>query len=289
MRDCAAKVAKEDMFSFTIYKPNTFISRRIHIAHYNIILLRRLKYTGRRTDPMAYQNVFKRYEMKYLITQEQKKLIMERMAEHMQGDSYGRSTICNIYYDTPSYILIRNSIDRPIYKEKLRVRSYGTADENSTVFVELKKKYQSIVYKRRISLPQNTAMKYLAGEEKIDESQISREIDYFLRFYQGIAPAMFISYEREAFYAKDDMDFRLTFDENILWRDYDLSLCKAPCGTPILDENQSLMEIKTAECIPMWLVGLLSENQIYKTTFSKYGNAYKAAVTANNSGGICYA
>lgn len=238
---------------------------------------------------MGFQNIFKRYELKYLISEEQYRKLREAMSEHMHGDEYGRSTICNLYFDTPDYLLIRRSIEKPVYKEKLRVRSYGIATEDSTVFIELKKKYEKVVYKRRISTAEQTAMKFLVDREPVCEGQIAKEINYFLDFYKPISPTCFLSYEREAFYGNDDHDFRMTFDRNILWRDYDLSLCKGIYGNPILKENQVLMEIKVAAAIPLWLARFLSENKIYKTSFSKYGNAYRTLHNDKITGGLCYA
>ena len=223
---------------------------------------------------MGVQSIFKRYEIKYLITKEQKELIKQLMHPYMQDDRYGKSTICNIYFDTPDFLLIRRSIDKPEYKEKLRVRSYGVADSNSETFVELKKKYDSVVYKRRIAMTEDEATRYTCNREKIKSSQISREIDYCFKLYNSLQPKVFLSYEREAFYSKTDYNFRVTFDENVLWRDYDLSLCKGIYGTPVLDDNMVIMEVKTAGAIPLWFTEILSKNRIYKTSFSKYGNAY---------------
>lgn len=238
---------------------------------------------------MSYQNVFQRYELKYLISKAQKELIQTKMRDYMVGDTYGRSTICNIYFDTPSFVLIRRSIEGPIYKEKLRLRSYGVAAPNSTVFAEIKKKYQSVVYKRRISMNEREAMQYLCSGEHAEDTQITHEIDYFLKQYDSLHPAVFLSYEREAFYAKEDHDFRVTFDENILWRNYHLSLCAGVYGDPILEENQVLMEIKTGTAIPLWMTALLSENHIYKTSFSKYGRAYQTMLSGIHTGGVRYA
>lgn len=238
---------------------------------------------------MGYQNIFKRYELKYLITEEQYNKLRQLMSEYMKGDEYGRSTICNLYYDTPDYLLIRRSIEKPVFKEKLRVRSYGVAGENSTAFIELKRKYNKIVYKRRITSTDSKSYDFLVKREKICEGQIAKEINYFLDFYKSLEPRVFLSYEREAFYGIDNHDFRMTFDRNILWRDYDLSLCKGIYGNSILKENTVLMEIKVAAAIPMWLVKFLSENKIYKTSFSKYGNAYKTLMNEKISGGLFYA
>lgn len=224
---------------------------------------------------MGYQDVFKRYEMKFLINTEKKRALLKGMEPYMQLDDYGRTTISNIYYDTPDDILIRRSLEKPVYKEKLRVRSYGVATDSSTVFVELKKKYKSVVYKRRISTTYKEAMDYLnKGIELKNQSQIIKEIDYFCNLYEGLMPAIYLSYEREAFFGKQDPELRLTIDENILWRRNNINLCEPAYGSTLLENNQSLLEIKIAKAMPLWLANLLSENQIYQTSFSKYGNAY---------------
>lgn len=238
---------------------------------------------------MAHQMIFKRYELKYMLTKAQTEQIKRYMAAYMQGDAYGRSTICNIYYDTPVFLLIRRSIEKPVYKEKLRLRSYGVATPDSITFVELKKKYEDVVYKRRVAMPEHEAMAYLAGQSHPADTQIVREIDYARQLYCPLQPTVFVSYEREAFYAKDDPDFRVTFDERILWRDTDLSLCAGVGGAPILHEGQTLMEIKTGAAIPLWMVKLLSDQHIYKTSFSKYGTAYQMRHRQTKTGGLFYA
>ncbi len=236
---------------------------------------------------MSYQKVFKRYEIKFLISKQQRQLIEGAFLGHMQPDKYGRSTICNVYFDTPDKRLIRRSIEKPVYKEKLRIRSYGIASQGSPVFVELKKKYKDVVYKRRVNMFVEDAERYLRREISPENpSQIISEIDYFISFYPQIEPSVFISYERAAFYGKDDPGFRITFDENILWRDLDLSLTKGIYGHTLLDNNKVLMEVKTAYSIPLWLMNMLTENRIFKASFSKYGNAYKAMMNSDLRGYI---
>lgn len=235
---------------------------------------------------MKNQTIFKRYEIKYMLDIKQLSLLKNEMKKYMIADAFGKSTICSLYFDTPQYLLIRRSMDHPMYKEKLRLRSYGVADENSTVFVELKKKYDSVVYKRRVAMTEKEALEYLLNHRKVMDTQITREIDYCMDVYKGIAPAMLLSYEREAYYARDDHEFRVTFDQNILWRNYDLSLHEGIYGNPILKDNQVLMEVKTAGAIPMWMVQFLRDNEIYKTSFSKYGTAYRKLY---NGGLINYA
>ena len=228
---------------------------------------------------MSYQAVFKRYELKYLLTQAQKQIILRAMAPYMQPDKYGRTTIRNIYYDTDDYLLIRRSIEKPVYKEKLRIRSYQRANPDSTVFVELKKKYQSVVYKRRISLPEKSAVEWIGkGHPCHDGTQIAREIEYFIDYYKTLHPAVFLSYEREAHSCTDGSDFRVTFDDTILCRQEDLSLESEVYGMPLLPDDTVLMELKCSGGIPLWMTGVLSEQHIYKTSFSKYGTAYQRMI-----------
>lgn len=224
---------------------------------------------------MGYKSVFCRYELKYLLTYEEKSAVLSAMDKYMQLDQYGRTTIRNLYFDDDSYRLIRRSIEKPDYKEKLRVRSYARAGDQSQVFVELKKKYDGVVYKRRIALPYSSAMDWLTGRTPSPvDCQISREIDYFKSYYGSLHPSVFLSYEREAYYERLGGDFRVTFDDNILARDSDLSLSSEPYGSAILPEGRVMMEIKCSGAIPLWMVEVLSQKKIYKTPFSKYGRAY---------------
>lgn len=228
---------------------------------------------------MAVQTVFQRYELKYLLTMAQKETVLKAMQPYMTLDKYGRTTIRNLYYDTDTYLLIRRSIEKPAYKEKLRIRSYSQTDDNSAVFVELKKKYKHVVYKRRISLPYTDATAWLSREKHpAKHTQIANEIDYFLDYYGSLHPTVFLSCERKAYYGNDGSDFRVTFDDNILCRQEDLSLESEVYGTPILPEDKVLMEIKCSGGIPLWMTHVLSEEKIYKTSFSKYGTAYEMLI-----------
>lgn len=228
---------------------------------------------------MTYQAVFQRYELKYVITQEQKESIMRGMHPYMALDGYGRTTIRNVYYDTDTYRLIRRSIEKPVYKEKLRLRSYSQACADSKIFVELKKKYQSVVYKRRLSMTENSAIQWLDGRSVCGEhSQISREIDYFISYYKTLKPRTFLSYEREAYYSLDGSDFRVTFDDHILSRQEDLSLKSQVWGVPLLEEGKALMEIKCSGGIPLWMTSVLAKEGIFKSSFSKYGTAYQKII-----------
>ena len=225
---------------------------------------------------MSYQSIFKRYEIKYLITEEQKKRRLKVMEPYMKIDKYGKTNIRNIYFDTDTYELIRKSIEKPMYKEKLRVRSYGCPGKDSDVFVELKKKCDGIVYKRRLSLPDEKAKKAFLSHESLPiNSQIAREIDYFRNYYDTLKPVVFLSYDREAYFTLIESDLRITFDSNIFSRLNDFNLSSDVYGYPVLSPEMSIMEIKTSSAIPIWLAGFLSEEKIYKTSFSKYGATYQ--------------
>ena len=226
---------------------------------------------------MAYQSCFQRFELKYILTRPQKEALLRTMEPYMRLDQYGRVTIRNIYYDTPSYRLIRASIEQPVYKEKLRIRSYRQLVPGEDAFVELKKKFKKVVYKRRLSMPFHESIDWLKGVDSLQPpGQIGEEIRYFRDFYGDLQPTVFLSYEREAFYSLDGSDFRVTFDENILARDTDLSLCSQVYGTPILPTELTLLELKAPGAIPLWLTDFLTKNKIYKTSFSKYGTAYQS-------------
>lgn len=228
---------------------------------------------------MAEQSIFKRYEIKYMLTRSQFEAMQELLDRYTIADEHGRNTICSLYFDTPDFLLIRRSLEKPMYKEKLRLRSYGVATDDTKVFIELKKKYDGVVYKRRIHMRESDANKFLLDNCNIDDSQIAHEIRYCFNRYEGLAPACLLMYSRMAFYGKDNPDFRITFDDNILWRDCDLNLREGIFGEKVLSDDYVLMEVKVADCMPMWLVKFLSENEIYKTSFSKYGTAYKTMLS----------
>jgi len=227
---------------------------------------------------MGANTIFKRVEMKYMLTDAQYAALLVRIAHMAEVDEYGKSTILNIYYDTPDYRLIRDSIDKPLYKEKLRLRSYGTPTDDSTAFVEIKKKYKGIVYKRRVLMPYGEALSYLAGQGTCD-SQIGSEIDYFVSYYKGLAPRMAISYDRIAMKGTKDPDLRITFDTNIRYRTNHLDLKYGNEGREILEPGYHLMEIKIKGAMDLELAHILEELKIYKTSFSKYGTAYKMHMT----------
>ena len=228
------------------------------------------------------QSCFRRYEKKYLLTPAQYAAVKRGMASWMKPDEHPNYTICNIYFDTEHYDLIRTSLEKPVYKEKLRLRSYGVPGSRDPAFVEIKKKYDGVVYKRRVTLQAMDASRWLSGRRSGDGSQISREIDWFLQFYRP-EPKVFLAYDREAYAAADGGELRLTFDTDIRVRSNDLDLRSGDHGLPLLETDQILMEIKIPGAAPMWLARLLSNNSIFPTSFSKYGTYYKEFVLGGRS------
>ncbi|MBQ2093301.1 MAG: polyphosphate polymerase domain-containing protein [Ruminococcus sp.] len=230
----------------------------------------------------AIKTSFERYEKKYFLTPDQYRLFKERLEPYVKADEYPTYTLCNIYYDTDDYRLIRASLEKPIYKEKLRVRSYGVPGADSNVFVELKKKCDGVVYKRRITTTPFNAQCLLNGFRTDNpDNQISNEIAYFQQFYHA-TPKVFIAYDREAYQGIENSELRITFDTNLRYRLDSLSLQAGDYGEPIIGGDLYLMEIKIPGICPLWLSRLLSEYKIYPTSFSKYGECYKKHILANN-------
>lgn len=229
--------------------------------------------------------VFNRYEKKYRINDACYHKLRERLSEYMEADEHSRDgefyTICNIYYDTPQNDLIRHSIEKPVYKEKLRLRSYGIVTPEDKVFLEIKKKYKRLVNKRRTKLKLAEAYRFVqSGEMPEYQSymnvQVLKELQYLLRrMDMELKPALFLSYDRVAMFGKDDKDFRVTFDRNITTRRYDLGLHYGIYGDKLLPEDEWIMEVKINQAMPLWMTKILSEFQIYPASFSKYGTEYK--------------
>ena len=242
-----------------------------------------------------YQAVFKRKEIKYLLSSEERNALLPILEAHMEPDAFAHSSISNLYYDTPDFRMVRRSLEKPMYKEKLRLRSYGTPEDTSTVFPEIKKKAMGIVYKRRISLPYQEAVSFLSGQQIASTDtcdgttqqiastdtcngttrQILHELDWMLASYENLSPRVFLSYERDSYKGISDSSLRLTLDQDILFRTDRLDLREGAFGEAILLPDQTLMEVKISNAAPLWLAQALSEIGIFPVSFSKYGRAYE--------------
>jgi len=231
---------------------------------------------------MEVITVMKRYEMKYILSKEQLAYLKDALKDHMVVDQYGKTSIASIYYDTPDYRLIRASIEKPAYKEKIRLRSYGLIVNGKPAYLEIKRKCQGVVYKRRVETSEEETHDFLTyRSDEIGEGQIAKEMAYTRDYYQTLEPKIMIAYDRTS-YKEIVGDIRLTIDENPRYRAYDLNLHTSMDGTPLLEPGCAILEIKVQQQMPLWLTSILSLGKIYKTNFSKVGEAYKKVMSLNN-------
>lgn len=228
------------------------------------------------------KEVFSRTEEKYLITKSVYEKIVKDLGEKITADEYSKNNsfyqICNIYYDTEDNNLIRTSLQKPKYKEKIRLRSYGIPCKDSTVFLEIKKKYKGCVNKRRTGFKLNEAYSFL-NTGKFPETtnytnlQIMKELSYCINTY-NLLPKVYLAYQRQAFFNSYNNNFRLTFDKNIIARRDDICLEYGVFGERIIPEEQMIMEVKYEERMPLWFIKILRKYDLNKTSFSKYGTEY---------------
>ena len=218
--------------------------------------------------------VMKRYELKYILSKEQIEYLVNALNGHMEVDEYGKTSIASLYYDTPNYRLIRESIEKPLFKEKVRLRSYGLNKPGKPVFLELKRKAYGVVYKRRITASVDEVNDFFSCDSDLDNTQIEKEITYFRDYYKRLVPSCLIIYDRVAYFEPDG-DLRLTIDYNPRYRVDDLRLDSSMEGTSLLDDGSAILEIKVQDSIPLWLTDILDKGNIYVSSFSKYGEAYK--------------
>lgn len=229
-----------------------------------------------------YQRVFKRIEEKYMLNKDKYEALMNEIQSEIVENEYPHSRILNIYYDTLSYDLAIKSIQKPTYKEKIRLRSYDIPNESSDVFLELKRKCLGIVTKRRIAMKFKDFKSFLENGkiENFENTQIYNEIDYVFKRY-SLVPKIMVAYDRDSYYLKESEDIRITFDRNLRSRLEDLDLISGDEGKSFFDNDIRIMEIKSCNSIPIWLVKVLNELEIYPTSFSKYGEIYKKTVVGN--------
>lgn len=234
---------------------------------------------------MAVQFSFKRYEKKFILTPQEAEKLRTLTGNRLCPDRYGLHTICNIYYDTDDFLLIRQSIEKPVYKEKFRLRSYGVPGEKDMIFAEIKKKYKGVVYKRRVeAVPEEMARFLHEGTPLDQDQQIQRELQWFLCQYAP-TPKVFLAYDREAMWSPVEQEFRVTFDRNIRWRGERLDLRAGDDGKLVVPEDTIIMEVKTPTAIPLWFAHILSDMRVHPASFSKYGACYIRQILPTLSGG----
>lgn len=235
---------------------------------------------------MANDNIllFARKEVKFVLNSREYERIKAAIAPYVLKDEFGEYTICNVYFDNDDDTLIRTSLDKPRFKQKLRLRSYGIPSDSDKVFLEIKKKYAGVVYKRRIKIAYSQAKEYVYGgkiPEGFQENTSFKEIDYFMKEYK-LYPKVYLAYDREAFFCKDDTSLRITFDKNVRSRYENPSLSCGDYGQILIPRRKNgidseppiIMELKVSNALPVWLADVLCEQKIFKSSFSKYGNVY---------------
>jgi len=242
-------------------------------------------------------DTFERKETKYLLSPLQYLQFRALAERHLAPAEYHESDVSSLYYDTPDDLLINRSLQGGKYKEKLRVRSYGAATQSSPVFIEIKKKFKGITYKRRVNCTLAAASAFLAGMDYLEaierwplkdtaaqeyahgtmSRQIAGELAWMRDHYEGIAPKMLVTTHRLSFVDVDDPDLRITFDSNVRWDNVSTTLEEAAGRHELFDNGERILEIKCGSAYPMWLVAALNECGIRPQSVSKYGRAYQAA------------
>lgn len=218
--------------------------------------------------------VFRRTEKKFVLSEEEYHKLMKLIGDKIYKDPYYKSIICNIYFDTLHHDLIMKSLEKPIYKEKVRLRSYGVPTMEDNVFLEIKKKYKGVVGKRRITLKLKDFYNYIdKGIIPNCNKQIMGELDYCFKYY-NLKPSMFLAYDRYSYYDKNNINFRLTFDHNVRSREDDLRIENGDYGNKYFKERMYIMEAKALDAYPIWFIKALSELKVYSASFSKYGSIY---------------
>jgi hypothetical protein len=225
-------------------------------------------------DPAAAA-FFQRYEQKYLLNTFQYHELLALLNGFVCADEHGLSTIYSIYYDNDEFGIARNSLNKSVYKEKLRLRSYGIPQPGDTVYLELKKKLKGITYKQRIPLL-FTGMEQCLNlrPDNYPHDYIRNEIEWVLDYYNPF-PRFMVCYNRRSFRGVEDKTLRITFDTNIRWRASGLDFSLGSYGSPLLAENKYLMEVKVGNSMPLYLTARLSGLKIFPFSFSKFRSAYE--------------
>lgn len=221
-----------------------------------------------------YYNIFKRIEGKYLLTKLEKEVLLEEIKEYLREDVFFESTVCNIYYDNDNQERIIRSLEKQKFKNKVRIRSYGIPTLEDEVFLEIKNKYKGIVEKRRIKLLLKEFYQYQETGQICKNEQIMKELDYYFRYFH-LKPVIYIAYDRVSYRGRDNQNLRIIFDSNLRSRRDNLGLEFGEMVDKYFDEEYYIMEIKTLDSMPLWLVSVLSRLKIYPTSFSKYGKIYE--------------
>lgn len=226
--------------------------------------------------------VFNRHEIKFKLDTKTYFQVLQIINRHMEPDPYNAGgkfyTIANLYYDTAKNDLIRQSLDKPRYKQKLRLRAYGVPKTGDVVYLEIKKKVAGLVNKRRTPITLDGAYAFtqtgiIPAEAQINH-QVAQEISYLLKTYP-LSPKLYLAYDRMAFFGKNAHDVRISFDVNIRTRKNRLALEAGSDGEPLLGDGIYLREVKAEKALPVWVCNMLSGLSLFPASFSKYGCWYQ--------------
>ena len=225
--------------------------------------------------------IFNRVEQKYILTKEEYKKLFSKINNYLEKDKYYQSKICNLYFDNDNNDFIINSLEKPIYKAKIRLRSYSVPNLNDTVYLELKGKYDGVVFKRRVDIKLKDFNYYMKSGIIKEEynNQIMKEIDYVIKKFK-LYPKLYIGYDRLSYYDKNNINFRVTFDFNLRSRLDELKLELGDNGN-LYNKDLVIMEVKSLQSIPLWFTKILSNMKIYPNSFSKYGEIYSSKESKN--------
>lgn len=220
------------------------------------------------------ETIIDRYEQKYLLTKDNFNYLINLIDDYLVKDKYFKETIYNVYFDNDYFEIINRSIDKPIYKEKIRMRSYYKTDNDTNIFLEIKKKYDDTSNKRRVIISYKDYLDYINKNIIPNcDKQIMSEIDYCFKKYK-LKPKIKLVYDRFAYNLKDDDSFRITFDTNVR---YNLNEMDYNIEDDVMFMNDKyIMEIKTFNGIPLWLNKILNKLNIYPTSYSKVGKVYES-------------
>lgn len=226
------------------------------------------------------QTIFSRNEKKYQITQHKAAQLVEAISNKMKPGKYGTYWVQNLFFDTDNWDIIHTSMEKPHYKEKMRLRCYGTPETTDRMFLEFKKKYDGVVYKRRFPIVPAELANYTINEIlSRANTQIAKELVYHIQ-QKGVTEKFYISYNRQEFTGVHDEDLRLTIDSNISYRLDSLFFTQPQLDCSALDPNKFLLEIKMPLSIPLWLSHILSDLGIFASSFSKYAACFTDWSTA---------
>jgi SPX domain protein involved in polyphosphate accumulation len=232
---------------------------------------------------MVARTLNDRFELKYLTRFDTYQRIIRQLDPYAERDGYagelGRYSIISLYYDSPELACYWDKINGVPYRNKLRIRQYGSMAGSDDAYIEVKQKLLASIRKIRTRMKLTQAYDLLAAahqraetSEVIDRSPEDEVLNHvmYLRSLYNLEPKAIISYEREPYVGRYDHHLRMTFDLNLRSRAEDLRLESGPWGKYIMSPDIVLVEMKVDGRIPEWFISLVAEHNLEPCRFSKY-------------------